>query len=89
MGFFSKDIKTMDDLFVHTLRDIYYAEKQIVQALPDMIEKAGDPQLKQSFQAHLGETRESREAPGAGVSAAWQGNDRRRLPRHRWPSRGG
>ena len=25
MGFFSKDIRTMDDLFVHTLRDIYYA----------------------------------------------------------------
>jgi Domain of unknown function (DUF892) len=42
MGFFSKDIKTMDDLFVHTLRDIYYAEKQIVQALPEMIHKASD-----------------------------------------------
>src|SRR5258706_15762025 len=46
MGFFSKDIKTMDDLFAHTLRDIYYAEKQIVQALPEMIDKAADPQLK-------------------------------------------
>jgi ferritin-like metal-binding protein YciE len=56
MGFFSKDIKTMDDLFVHTLRDIYYAEMQILQALPDMIQKAGDPQLKQSLQGHLGET---------------------------------
>src|SRR5262245_54772794 len=42
MGFFSKDIKTMDDLFVHTLRDIYYAEKQIVQSLPEMIEKASE-----------------------------------------------
>src|SRR5579862_3170574 len=30
MGLFTKDIKTMEDLFVHTLRDIYYAEKQIV-----------------------------------------------------------
>jgi ferritin-like metal-binding protein YciE len=57
MGFFSKDIKNMDDLFVHTLRDIYYAEKQIVQALPDMIEKSHDPQLKQGFQTHLTETR--------------------------------
>jgi ferritin-like metal-binding protein YciE len=57
MGFFSKDIKTMDDLFVHTLRDIYYAEKQILKALPEMIEKATDPQLKQSFQMHLGETK--------------------------------
>jgi len=58
MGFFSKDIKTMDDLFVHTLRDIYYAEKQIVQALPDMIDKSNDPQLKQGFQSHLSETKQ-------------------------------
>jgi ferritin-like metal-binding protein YciE len=57
MGLFSKDIKTLDDLFVHQLRDIYYAEKQIVQALPDMIEKAKDPGLKQGFEAHLGETK--------------------------------
>jgi ferritin-like metal-binding protein YciE len=56
MGFFSRDIKNMDDLFVHTLRDIYYAEKQIVQALPDMIEKSNDPQLQQGFQSHLRET---------------------------------
>src|SRR6202022_3539121 len=56
MGFFSQDIKNMDDLFVHTLRDIYYAEKQIVQALPEMIEKSGDAQLKQGFQSHLRET---------------------------------
>jgi hypothetical protein len=32
MGLFSSDIKNMDDLFVHTLRDIYYAEKQIVKS---------------------------------------------------------
>ena len=57
MGFFSKDIKTMDDLFVQTLRDIYYAEGQILQALPDMIEKAHDAQLKQGFETHLGETK--------------------------------
>jgi ferritin-like metal-binding protein YciE len=57
MGLFSRDIKTLDDLFVHQLRDIYYAEKQIVQALPEMIEKAKDPALKQGFEAHLGETK--------------------------------
>ena len=57
MGLFSKDIKTLDDLFVHQLRDIYYAEKQIVQALPEMIEKATDSRLKQGFQAHLAETK--------------------------------
>jgi len=57
MGLFSKDIATMDDLFVHTLRDMYYAENQIVKALPDMIEKATDAQLKQGFQTHLSETK--------------------------------
>jgi len=56
MGLFSKDIKNMDDLFVHTLRDIYYAEKQIVKALPEMAEKASEPQLKQGFQTHLRES---------------------------------
>ena len=57
MGIFSKDLKTLDDLFVHTLRDIYYAEKQIEKALPEMIEKAKEPSLKQAFQSHLGETK--------------------------------
>jgi len=57
MGLFSKDIKKMDDLFVHTLRDMYYAENQILKALPTMIEKATDAALKQAFQAHLGETK--------------------------------
>ena len=56
MGLFSKDIQTMDDLFVHTLQDIYYAENQIAKALPEMIEKASDPQLKQGFKTHLAET---------------------------------
>lgn len=56
MGLFGKDIATMDDLFVHQLKDIYYAEKRILKSLPKMIEKAGDPQLKQGFQTHLAET---------------------------------
>jgi ferritin-like metal-binding protein YciE len=56
MGLFSKDIKNMEDLFVHTLRDIFYAENQIVNALPEMVQKASDPQLKQGFQTHLHET---------------------------------
>ncbi|MBV1699726.1 MAG: ferritin-like domain-containing protein [Hyphomicrobiales bacterium] len=56
MGLFSKDIKNMEDLFVHTLRDIYYAEQQILKTLPDMIEKANDPQLKNGFQNHLQQT---------------------------------
>jgi ferritin-like metal-binding protein YciE len=57
MGLFTRDIATMDDLFVHTLKDIYYAENQIIKALPDMIEKATDAALKQGLQGHLAETR--------------------------------
>ncbi len=56
MGLFSKDIKTMDDLFVHQLQDVYYAEKQIHKSLPKMIEKATDPKLKQGLEAHRAET---------------------------------
>ena len=56
MGLFTKDIATLDDLFVHQLQDVYYAENQITKALPTMIEKATDPQLKQGFKAHLAET---------------------------------
>jgi ferritin-like metal-binding protein YciE len=57
MGLFTKDIKTMNDLFVHQLQDIYYAEKQLVKALPKMAEKATEKQLKQGFLSHLDETK--------------------------------
>ena len=57
MGIFSKDIKTMDDLFVHMLRDIYYAENQIVKALPGLVDKARNADLKTALKDHLGETR--------------------------------
>jgi ferritin-like metal-binding protein YciE len=57
MGLFTKDIKTMDDLFMHQLQDIYYAEQQIVKNLPTMIEKATSSELKSGFEAHLNETR--------------------------------
>ena len=56
MGISTKDIESLDDLFVHQLQDIYYAEHQITKALPKMIDKATDPELKQGFQTHLAET---------------------------------
>ncbi|MDQ3558397.1 MAG: ferritin-like domain-containing protein [Pseudomonadota bacterium] len=56
MGLFSKDIQTLDDLFVHQLQDIYYAEQQILKALPKMIAKATSPQLKQGLESHRKET---------------------------------
>ena len=50
------DEKTLDDLFLDTLKDIYYAEKQIVKALPKMAKAATSPQLKAGFEQHLEET---------------------------------
>ena len=56
MGLFSKPIKNLDDLFVHMLQDIYYAENQIVKNLPTMAKKASNPALKAAFEKHLTET---------------------------------
>jgi ferritin-like metal-binding protein YciE len=56
MGIFSKDIKTMDDLLLHQLQDIYYAEQQITKALPKVIEKATNRDLVSGLKAHLDET---------------------------------
>lgn len=58
MGLFSKDIQSMDDLFMHTLQDIYYAENRIAKSLPDMIGKVTNPELKQGLQSHLHETQQ-------------------------------
>jgi ferritin-like metal-binding protein YciE len=56
MGLFSSDIQSFEDLFLHTLQDIYYAENQITKALPTMIGKASNPELRQGFETHLRET---------------------------------
>lgn len=56
MGFFTKDIKTMEDLLLHGLQDIYYAEHQILKALPKMIGKATNRDLVAGLKNHLEET---------------------------------
>jgi ferritin-like metal-binding protein YciE len=48
--------KTLDDLFLHTLKDVYYAEKQILKALPKMAKAAESEELKQAFETHRVET---------------------------------
>ncbi|MDA3134723.1 DUF892 family protein [Atlantibacter hermannii] len=50
-------VKTLEDLFIHELSDIYSAEKQITRALPKMARAATDKNLKAAFEAHLEETR--------------------------------
>ena len=48
--------KTLDDLFYDTLKDIYYAEKKILKALPKMAKAAQSPELKAAFEKHRDET---------------------------------
>lgn len=57
MGLFSKDIETMDDLLLHGLKDIYYAENQIVKSLPKLIDKATNRDLTKGLRDHLEETK--------------------------------
>ena len=51
-------IKTMDDLFLHTLKDVYYAERQILKALPKMARAASNEPLRKAFLTHREETQQ-------------------------------
>jgi len=48
--------KELKDLFLDTLKDIYFAEKKILSALPKMAKAAQSPKLKAAFEKHLAET---------------------------------
>ena len=52
----AKEPKKLDELFHDTLKDIYYAEKKILTALPKMAKAARNPDLKAAFEKHEGET---------------------------------
>jgi ferritin-like metal-binding protein YciE len=52
----AKEPKKLDDLFHDTLKDIYFAEKKILTALPKMEKAARSPELKKAFEKHRGET---------------------------------
>ncbi|CAH0250319.1 ferritin-like domain-containing protein [Roseomonas sp. CECT 9278] len=49
-------MKTLDDLFLHTLKDIYFAERQILKALPRMAKAAESEALRDDLLAHRDET---------------------------------
>jgi ferritin-like metal-binding protein YciE len=49
-------VQSMEDLFLETLKDIYYAEKHILKALPGMAKKADEPSLKDALETHRKET---------------------------------
>lgn len=49
-------IKSLRDLFIHELKDLYSAEKQLLKALPKMAKAATNEELKEAFEEHLGQT---------------------------------
>ena len=51
-----KEPKRLDDLFHDTLKDVYFAEKKILTALPKMMKAAQNDDLKAAFEKHRGET---------------------------------
>jgi ferritin-like metal-binding protein YciE len=53
-------LKSLEDLFEHQLKDLYSAEKQLIEALPKMAETASDAGLKKAFESHLEETKEQK-----------------------------
>lgn len=48
--------KNLEELFLHTLKDVYYAEKKLTKAIPQMEAKATNPTLKKGLKAHLKQT---------------------------------
>jgi ferritin-like metal-binding protein YciE len=54
-------LKTLNDLFVDCVKDLYSAENQLLKALPKLAKKATTPELKQSFERHLAETEVQKE----------------------------
>ncbi len=52
----TKKSANLEELFADTLKDIYFAEKQILRALPKMAKKAASPELKDAFETHRDET---------------------------------
>jgi ferritin-like metal-binding protein YciE len=50
-------METLEKLFEETLKDVYFAEKQIIKSLPKMAKKTKTPKLKQAFEEHLEQTK--------------------------------
>ena len=56
MGIFSEEFQSLEDVFKHELKDLYDAEHRMLEALPQMAEKASNSSLKQAFEDHLRQT---------------------------------
>lgn len=54
-------MKTLRDLFIHELKDLYSAEKQLTEAIPKMVQAASTKELQEAFSSHLKETEQQLE----------------------------
>src|SRR5213592_1704003 len=88
MGLFSSDIRSMDDLLLHGLHDIYYAEQEITEALPKMIDQATNRSSARSEEPSRGNQQADR-APRPGLQEARQDAAIHRLSGDRWSDQGG
>ena len=61
----------MDDLLLHGLKDIYYAEHQIMKSLPKLIEQATNRDLAKGLKLHLDETKNQIETDSIRSSRCW------------------
>jgi ferritin-like metal-binding protein YciE len=52
------ELNNLQDLYIHELKDLYSAEKQIIKALPTLVKAASHEQLSAGFQEHLEQTKE-------------------------------
>jgi ferritin-like metal-binding protein YciE len=52
------ELQTLEDLYIHELKDLYSAEKQLIRALPKLAKSAKNDQLSAGFQEHLEQTKE-------------------------------
>src|SRR5215203_1510346 len=51
-------LESLQDLYLEQLKDLHSAERQIIEALPTMIEQTSHPELRQAFETHLRQTEE-------------------------------
>ena len=56
MKFFSANLENLRELYINQIQMLLSTERQLIEAVPKMIEKASDLQLKQALQSHLQET---------------------------------
>jgi Uncharacterized protein conserved in bacteria len=65
-------LNTLEDLYVHELKDLFSAEQQIIKALPKMAKAASSKELAAGFQEHLEQTKEARATSRANLSSRKQ-----------------